>query len=89
MTFETLEIIHGLLKKQFELCEMNAQAEKSKLDQAYRNLEKAKDDPGFGPGAVEEATLTVETCKVAKYEVMKEADKIRRALNEFESHEWR
>lgn len=89
MTFETLEIIHSLLKKQFELCEINAQAEKAKLDQAYRNLEKAEDDPGFGPGAVEEATLTVETCKVARYEALKEIDRIRRALSEFEAHGWR
>lgn len=88
MTFETLVIIHDLLKKHHELCEINAQTERVKLDQAYRILEETESNPDCGPGAVEEANLALEACKAAKRKAVDEMCATKRALDEFETHEW-
>ncbi len=88
MTFETLEIIHRLLKEQHLKLEEQVTAAKAELNQAYRALEDTENVPECDPAAVEEATLAVETCKAAKCAAVKEMCATKRALDDFEAHEW-
>ncbi len=63
MKFETLKTIHDLLKKRCLKLEARNKAMKDELDQAYRALEDAENDPDRGPGTVEDVNLNVQDRK--------------------------